>query len=160
LTDHHYLWPEDELQALRKQAALPESFLLFSGQEVTTADVGDVLVYGAGNSIGAGIRLSDLRRCFPDAALVLAHPWRGQARPDALLLFDPNLDAIEVFNRHHGCRRNRMAFREWQTWGFVGMAGTDTHRQPAATPYPRCTVLSPPSKAVHVDRSAEAPVTQ
>jgi 3',5'-nucleoside bisphosphate phosphatase len=127
MTDHHHVWSELELFALRAKACVSQKFRLFSGQEVTTSDAGDVLVYGPQVSIGPGIRLEDLRRNHPDAALVLAHPWRGQARPGTVQLFDPNIDAIEVLNKHHGFRRNRMALREWRTWGFVATAGTDVH---------------------------------
>jgi predicted metal-dependent phosphoesterase TrpH len=127
LTDHHYLWPLEEIQDLRSASAVPATFLLASGQEVTTSDVGDVLVYGPPVTIGPGIRLPELRRKFPDAALVLAHPWRGQNRPSMTELFDANLDAVEVLNRHHRFSQNRRAMREWFTWGFVATAGTDSH---------------------------------
>ena len=127
LTDHHYLWPTEEIQILRLTVPVPETFLLASGQEVTTADVGDVLVYGAPVAIGPGILLHELRRQFPDAALVLAHPWRGQQRPSMLELFNANLDAIEVLNRHHRFSQNRRALREWFSLGFVATAGTDAH---------------------------------
>jgi hypothetical protein len=129
LTDHHYLWPNEEMQELRLAAGAPESFLISSGQEVTTSDAGDVLVYGAHESIGPGICLGALRQEFPDAALVLAHPWRGQRRPSMSELFDANIDAVEVLNRHHRFSQNRRALREWFTWGFVAIAGTDAHDQ-------------------------------
>jgi hypothetical protein len=117
----------EEIQALRSAAGGPVSFMLAAGQEVTTSDVGDVLVYGAPVTIGTGPRLRELRLDFPEAALVLAHPWRGQNRPSMVELFDPNIDAIEVLNRHHRFSQNRMALREWFTWGFVAVAGTDSH---------------------------------
>lgn len=37
-TDHHYLWPKDELQQLRKRVEVPDYFLILAGQEVSTAD--------------------------------------------------------------------------------------------------------------------------
>src|SRR5512142_3544889 len=54
LTDHQYLWPEEEIRELRRWAGIPEDYILLSGQEVTTADTGDCLVYGAGESIAKG----------------------------------------------------------------------------------------------------------
>lgn len=127
ITDHHYLWPIEEIQALRSATAAPVSFMLAAGQEVTTSDVGDVLVYGAPVTIGPKPRLRELRLDFPEVAIVLAHPWRGQNRPSMVELFDPNIDAIEVLNRHHRLSQNRRALREWFTWGFVAIGGTDSH---------------------------------
>ncbi len=135
LTDHHYLWPHAELRALRAAAAVPAAFLLASGQEVTTADAGDVLVYGAPEAIGPWIRLGELRRRCPEAALVLAHPWRGQKRPTMLELFDAHIDAVEVLNRHHAFSRNRQALRAWRELGFVAIGGTDAHDRQVGT-YP------------------------
>jgi hypothetical protein len=31
LTDHHYLWQSEEIQEMRKDSGVPESFLVFSG---------------------------------------------------------------------------------------------------------------------------------
>lgn len=127
LTDHHYLWSMEEIQSLRSATSAPVSFILAAGQEVTTSDVGDVLVYGAPVTIGPGPRLRELRLDFPEAAIVLAHPWRGQNRPSMVELFDPNIDAVEVLNRHHRFSLNRRALREWFMWGFVAIGGTDSH---------------------------------
>lgn len=35
-TDHHYLWPPDEIKELRRGLKVPDYYLLLSGQEVTT----------------------------------------------------------------------------------------------------------------------------
>ena len=45
-TDHHYRWGDEELAALRRAAGVPDHFLLLSGQEVSTSDLGHVVVYG------------------------------------------------------------------------------------------------------------------
>ena len=71
ITDHHFLWPDEELEGLRRSVGLPESFVVLSGQETTTSDVGDVLVYGAHESIPAGTPLASIRAAHPDAA---THP--------------------------------------------------------------------------------------
>jgi len=39
ITEHHYLWKGDELEALRVEAELDKNFLILSGQEVVT-DIG------------------------------------------------------------------------------------------------------------------------
>ncbi len=76
LTEHHRLWSDEELRALRIEAEVENQFAILSGQEVST-DKGHVLVYGAGESIEPGETLAQLRKRFPRAALVLAHPYRG-----------------------------------------------------------------------------------
>jgi predicted metal-dependent phosphoesterase TrpH len=135
LTDHHYLWPQEEIEELRRAAGAPDSFLLSSGQEVTTSDAGDVLVYGAHTSMRQGLPLSELRRSCPGSALVWAHPWRWRKRPTTAELFNPDLDAIEVLNSNHSFLQNRRALREWSRWGFVATGGTDVHGRIAGT-YP------------------------
>ncbi len=77
VTDHHYLWSKEELLDLRRRAAVPGHFLILSGQEVRTPELGDVLVYGATESLAKGTRLSDIRQRFPDAAIVWAHAYRN-----------------------------------------------------------------------------------
>ena len=64
-TDHHYLWPADELRVVRRAAGVPDYFLIFSGQEVTTAEYGDVLVYGAPRTIARGTTLKTIRARYP-----------------------------------------------------------------------------------------------
>jgi predicted metal-dependent phosphoesterase TrpH len=73
ITDHHFLWPDEELKRLRKSAGLPEYFVVLSGQETTTSDAGDVLVYGAALTIPPRMSLASIRAAHPDAAIILAH---------------------------------------------------------------------------------------
>lgn len=61
LTDHHYLWPPGEIMELRDKLKVPDYYLLLSGQEVTTPELGDVLVYGADVSIEKGASLKSIR---------------------------------------------------------------------------------------------------
>ena len=42
ITEHHYLWPDDELRALRTAAEVENHFLILAGQEVET-DMGHLL---------------------------------------------------------------------------------------------------------------------
>src|SRR5512135_2922853 len=81
LTDHHYLWPPEEIAELRRRLKVPNYYLVLSGQEVATPELGDVLVYGAGVSIGKGTSLEAIRRQFPDAAIIWAHPYRHENIP-------------------------------------------------------------------------------
>lgn len=136
LTDHHYLWSENELHNLRRAAKVPEHFLIFSGQEVHTAELGDVLIYGAEELFGKGSSLAAIRASAPMAALVWAHPYRRGHRPKAELLNHPLLDAVEVFNSNHSVRDNSRALQDWHRERFTAIAGTDTHAGSYAGLYP------------------------
>ena len=127
LTDHHYLWPEEEIKKLRSSLRIPDNFLILAGQEVFTVDFGDILVYGADESITQSISLAALRRMYPSAALVWAHPYRGGQRPSTVELFNANLDAIEILNPRQKDHENAKGMEEWQQWGFVATSGSDIH---------------------------------
>lgn len=146
LTDHHYLWPDEEIIRLRQQAGLPDYFLIFSAQEVRTADFGDVLVYGADRTLPAGISLERIRREFPRAALVWAHPYRKQSRPRVDQLLHPHLDAVEIFNSNHTVAENTRALRDWHRYKFTAIGGTDTHSESYAGTYP--TIFDHPFQSV------------
>lgn len=51
MTEHHYLWTDDEIGALKKEAGVDDSFVILSGQEVGT-DMGHVLLFGADRTVG------------------------------------------------------------------------------------------------------------
>jgi len=136
LTDHHFLWDEATLGSLRRSAGVPDHFLLFSGQEVTTADVGDILVYGAAVSISRGTPLAAIRADWPLAALVWAHPYRKGRRPDDARLLDPCFDGVEIFSSNHGVAENSRALFDWHRLRFTAIAGTDTHGGQYAGTYP------------------------
>lgn len=129
LTDHHYQWSDEELQNLLQESDIPAGFVLLTGQEVTTCDFDDVLVYGAEQTFPFGVSLSHIRSHAPEAAIVWAHPYRGIKRPGPGQLFDSCFDAIEIFNRNHRPEQNVFAFEEWRKWGFVATSGTDVHDQ-------------------------------
>ena len=127
LTDHHYIWRDDELHELREKSRCQNGFAVLTGQEVTTRDFNDVLVYGAKESFPYGVSLSSIRSQAPEAAIVWAHPYRGIKRPGPDQLFTPEFDAIEIFNRNHRLSQNVFAYKDWLTWGFVATSGTDVH---------------------------------
>lgn len=134
LTDHHYLWTEDELHSLRRAAAVPDHFLVLTGQEVNTPEMGDVLVYGAPEILPRGTPVGVIRRRFPDAALVWAHPYRGGKTPDdATLLL---ADGVEIFSSNHTVRENSRGLRDWHRLRFTAIGGTDTHGNGYAGLYP------------------------
>jgi len=93
LTDHHYLWPQEEIEELRRKIKVPNHYLILSGQEVTTPELGDVLVYGADVSVGKGTSLENIQRRFPDAAIIWAHPYRDAQFRNQFY------DTTQVFNK-------------------------------------------------------------
>lgn len=126
-TDHHFLWPEEEIRILRAYLDIPDDFLILTGQEVFTKDYGDVIVYGANKSIPQGIGLSELRQKYPDAALVWAHPYRSGQVPVITELFNSCFDAIEILNPRQKEWENKRGISDWKTWGFTATSGTDIH---------------------------------
>ncbi len=134
LTDHHYLWNPGELQHLRRFAGVPDHFLIMGGQEVTTPELGDVLVFGATASLERGTPLGLIGEKFPEAALVWAHPYRRSRQPDDVAL--AMLDAVEIFSSNHTVRENTRALRDWHRLRFTAIAGTDTHGSGYAGLYP------------------------
>lgn len=135
-TDHHYLWSDDELRAVRRASEVPDHFMILSGQEVWTPELGDVLVYGATEALPHGTPLADVRERFPEAALVWAHPYRKGKRPAPEDLKSTLIDGVEVFNSGHTVRENSMGLQDWHRERFTALAGTDTHGGSYAGLYP------------------------
>lgn len=136
LTDHHYLWTRDEIVQLRRKIEVPDHFLILAGQEVRTPERGDVLVYGADMSIASGTSLGEIARRFPRAALVWAHPYRGEKRPAVAGFVDPHLAGVEIFSSNHSVTESHRALRDWHRHKFTAIAGTDTHAPSYAALYP------------------------
>lgn len=136
LTDHHFLWSEADLAELRRKAGIPDEFVILSGQETNVATFGDVLIYGAPAIIPRGSSLSEVRKEYPDIAVVWAHPYRDGREPTQDLLCSPLLDGIEIFNSNHTVRGNSLGLQDWRRYHFVATGGTDTHAASYAGIYP------------------------
>jgi thiamine kinase-like enzyme len=141
-TDHHYLWPPGEIEELRRKLEVPEYYVILSGQEVTTPELGDVLVYGADISLEEGTPLASIRNLFPDAAIVLAHPYRNENIPSRDNLFHPLIDGVEIFSSNHTYTESNRGLRNWHDLKFTAIAGTDTHAVSYTGLYP--TILDHP----------------
>lgn len=146
LTDHHYMWSTEELQEVRSHCRVPAHFLIVSGQETTTADGIDVLVYGADRIFRKGTTVHDIRKACPDAAIIWAHPYRKGVQPDRQKLTDDIFDAIEIFNSNHGFSETYRAINDWHTMKFTATAGTDAHALSYVGTYP--TILEHPVETV------------
>lgn len=136
LTDHHYRWDDGELAALRRSAGVPEHFLLLSGQEISTPDLGHVLVYGRLPSLEAGTPATEIRARFPDAALIRAHPYRHKLAYEPGQLRPPVIDAVEIISSNHTMKANSRGIEDWHRHRFTAVAGTDAHGQTPAGSYP------------------------
>lgn len=136
LTDHHYLWSPEEIRNLRSLLKVDDYYLILAGQEVDTPEFGHVLVYGADRTIERGTPLEVIRRRFPNAALVWAHPYRDQNIPSPDMLLHLLIDGVEVFNSNHTVAENNRGVRDWHRYRFTALSGTDTHAVSYAGLYP------------------------
>ncbi len=146
LTDHHYLWPAEELAAVKTAAGVPDHFLVLSGQETTTAEHKDVLVYGADRLFPKGTEITQIRQACPQAALVWAHPYRLGGNPQEDQLRDPRFDAIEILNSNHTFTETHRAVNDWHQGKFTATAGTDAHALSYVGTYP--TVFEHPVETI------------
>jgi len=137
LTDHNYVWPQEQIQALRKRYEFP----VFSGNEITT-DQGDVLVYGFYENIKGIIPIEELRKKVVDQGgfMAAAHPFRAFLVIGGHLLntnvknasrkrIFEYVDAIEIFNGKCTDNENQVALNVAKFLGLKGIAGSDAHEQ-------------------------------
>jgi predicted metal-dependent phosphoesterase TrpH len=128
ITEHDWLWTEEELAELR---ALAPGLVVLAGIEVTARE-GHFLVYGVRNpfAVPKGIGVADLCREVhrQGGAVVAAHPFRWGQPFDAILREDrPELDGIEVMsnNMDADCRRRAAEIRRGQP--LAGLGNSDAH---------------------------------
>ena len=147
LTDHHYKWSEEELDELRKQAGVPSYFKIFSGQEVTTKDYGDILLYGA-DKIYEKLKytLAEIREENPGAAIIWAHPYRNKKIPEPEKLLNPLIDGVEIFSSNYTIKEASCALKHWHEYKFTAIGGTDTHAYSYTGSYP--TIFDHPVNSI------------
>ncbi|MFH1791251.1 MAG: phosphotransferase [Candidatus Omnitrophota bacterium] len=126
ITEHHYLWRQDEIDELRRSSEVNGDFLIMAGQEVES-DIGHVVVLGAGSSIPQGTKLRAIRRRFPDSAIIWAHPLRKNNLPAGRQLLSPMLDAVEIFSVNHTTKENCRGLALWHKHKFTAVSGSDVH---------------------------------
>ena len=145
-TDHHYLWSVEELQEVKMQSGVPGHFLILSGQETTTSEGIDVLVFGADRTFAKGTALQDIRKICPAAAIIWAHPYRMGRRPTREQLTNEMFDAIEVLNSNHTFIELYQAVTDWHSLKFTATAGTDAHAASYVGTYP--TIMEHPVESI------------
>jgi hypothetical protein len=136
ITDHHHLWSDADLADLHRWSAAPGEFVLLSGQEVYSREFHDLLVYGADRSYPVGTKAATIRRAYPGAALVMAHPFRWGAEPADRTLGHRLLDAVEVINGQQMDGENAAGLDAYERLRLVGTAGSDAHFRGSAGTHP------------------------
>lgn len=101
ITEHDALWPEDELDELRRLAS---GLVVLAGVEISARE-GHFLVYGLPHldDVEPGIPLSDLLEVVRgrEAAIVAAHPFRWEQDFDAIAAaHGRGLDALELVSNN------------------------------------------------------------
>jgi predicted metal-dependent phosphoesterase TrpH len=130
ITEHDWLWTEEELDELR--AAAP-GLVVLGGIEVTCRE-GHFLTYGVSNpfALPQGIRVAELCREVrrQGGAVVAAHPFRWGQRFDEILQKEkPELDGLELrtSNMDEGCRRRAAAIQ--RDYNLAGLGSSDAHSE-------------------------------
>jgi predicted metal-dependent phosphoesterase TrpH len=130
ITEHDWLWTEEELQVLR---ALAPDLVLLAGVEVS-ARQGHFLAYGVTNpfAVPRGIGVADLCREVhrQGGAVVAAHPFRwGQPFGDILLSERPELDGLEVMSNNMDADCRRRAGEVLRATGLAALGNSDAHHE-------------------------------
>lgn len=129
ITEHDYLWTEDELAELR--AAAPDLVIL-AGIEVTARD-GDVLCYGVTDpfALPRGIGWAELCREIhrQGGVAIAAHPNRwGQPFERLLTSQRAELDGIEVMSHNMDDRLRAAALQLLEKYPhFAQLGNSDAH---------------------------------
>lgn len=137
ITDHHYQWKDEDLIRIKEKAGLPDTFLVLAGQEYKTSDFGDILVYGVKETIKKEpLPLKEIRKRYPDAAVIWAHPYRHNKMPKREKLLDPLHNGIEIFSSNYTVTEAARALKDWHELKYTAIAGTDTHALSYTGSYP------------------------
>jgi len=129
ITEHDWLWTEDELAELRFRAP---NLVILAGVEVTGRG-GDVLCYGVTDpfAIPRGITWPELTREVhrQGGACVAAHPYRwGQPFDQILAEQKPELDGIEMLsNNMDSSIRTKAADFKKRHPQYTGLGNSDAH---------------------------------
>ena len=136
VTDHHYQWPQAELQAIADRTS-PNGLVVLSAYEVSTADphtgkhAGDLLIFGAPDDDVMPIWTPYPEACAKareqGALSIVAHPFRaGMGAGDRI--FHMDIDGIEIYNQNHSQLDVTRAKAAVLRTGLLGLAGSDAHR--------------------------------
>ena len=134
ITDHGYVWPEEDLRAVVREVGAA-NLLVLSAPEITARDPetgkheGDYLLFGCSEvppdpTSAAGVVQFGQDR----GGLVIAgHPFRCGMSAGARVFSLP-LDGIEVYNQNHSPADVRRCQAVVERQGYLGLAGSDAHQ--------------------------------
>jgi predicted metal-dependent phosphoesterase TrpH len=129
ITEHDWLWTEDELDELR---AIDPGLVVLAGVEVSTRQ-GHFLVYGitdpfkVPNGIGVAELCREVHR--QGGAVVAAHPYRwNQPFDDILRTERPELDGLEMMSNNMDAETRRRAAEMNGRLRLAGLGNSDAHR--------------------------------
>ena len=130
ITEHDWLWTEEELAELR---AVAPGLVVLAGIEVSALE-GHVLVYGVHDpfALPKGIGMAELCRAVhaQGGAAVAAHPFRwGQPFDEILRDERPDLDGMELMTNNMDAECRRRAAEVRQQHGFAGLGSSDAHHE-------------------------------
>jgi predicted metal-dependent phosphoesterase TrpH len=130
ITEHDWLWTEEELHELRAAAT---GLVVLAGIEVSCWE-GHFLTYGVSNpfALPHGIRVRELCREVhrQGGAVVAAHPFRWGQRFDEILKAErPELDGLELrtSNMDEDCRRRAALIQREHK--LTGLGSSDAHSE-------------------------------
>jgi len=138
LTEHHYQWSNEELDALRRESGVP-GFILLAGFECTT-EKGDILIYGLESGQTAlfapgGDPERTLQHAQALGALcIAAHPTRSLMGFDERIARMP-FDGIEVKSVNLKPHEQQLAAKLATSVGLRPVAASDAHRIEAVGAY-------------------------
>jgi predicted metal-dependent phosphoesterase TrpH len=129
ITEHDWLWTEEELDELR---ALDPGLVVFAGIEVSTKQ-GHFLAYGVTNpfAVPHGIGVAELCREVhrQGGAVAAAHPYRwNQPFDDILKRERPDLDGLELMSNNMDADTRRRAAELNDRLKLAGLGNSDAHR--------------------------------
>jgi predicted metal-dependent phosphoesterase TrpH len=144
VTEHDSTWPEEHFLELSGSASRL-GMLIINGAEIRAYDSvtyncqGDFLVFGVRRPIPQPITARALARFVhgEGGVIIAAHPfryWLGAGD----LVFDLDLDGIEVFNLNHTPEMEARAMEAASRLGIPSTGGSDAHHPSAVG---RCHTL-------------------
>lgn len=125
-TDHHYCWPDEELEELRGRTGT--RLVVLSGQEITLAGI-DFLVFGWHGRDPHVQTISQFVALVRDegGAVVVAHPWCALYNLDTDKMASWGVDGVEVHNSLKG-GPDEVESAKVRRHGLARTAGSDFHQ--------------------------------
>lgn len=133
ITDHNYVWSEEELRALAAESNVGDDFVLLSGQEVRTVhdgiQYGDLLVFGVSTALPDGISPISVVKEVEQAGGFLIAPHPGAPRSGLGERLDSfPVAAAEVWNGRYGSRIAAASRALARQYNLPQVGGSDAHR--------------------------------